>query len=434
VSSKRAFQQLARAYLDAVEGAVGCRIDAGYTGKTFVLSDLTATLKNFYSEWSPESTGLKSGEIIGLNEHPRGTKHLHSAQSIDVPLRSRCINEPGIYIIMDIQKPDRIRSILMFADVVLFWDPFELAIRDTGWISKDDAELALSYLMPLRPLIAAGLLVPAQVARTRAPGTDGSTRAEFASNLMWQGALGAEEFERRTKHISSEKYQLSVPEGPFAARGLLGHAENKIASLFLPDIVIPLIDYQEFSTYDDFCESIDRGLKSREIEYFRKSLLFDTGFVINSENISNELLLELRERDILFATVRETILKAVEGYEAAVQDGLSASFIEEFNVEIQNAFRSLKEKAIVSNTWKDYVDQSKTLSTNFVAKILTSPLRGKSMIKDSTETLIDTAIGSVANVALASLKTYTRYKNTKVLLDVVGAIRDNHVVTTTIKV
>src|SRR3546814_13906364 len=94
--------------------------------------------------------------------------------------------------------------------------------------------------MSLLPLIKAGLVVPAQLARTRAPASDGSQPAGFASNLMWQAALGPEEFEKRVQLVSDTEYELPVPEGPLGAQGWLGPAENKVASLFLHDLVIPI--------------------------------------------------------------------------------------------------------------------------------------------------------------------------------------------------
>lgn len=427
MSAKTRFKELGHAYLDQIEGALGCRIDAVYVGKEFELADLTATLKRFYGSWSPESEGLRSGEVVDWSDEPEvddgSPPELHSAEKIEVPLRSQCRNDPGIFIIMGIRDDAQIRSLLMFADAILFWDPFEQAIDRSGSIDQGVAELGLAYLRPLRPLIEAGLVVPAQVART-AMGGD-SIRANFAPNLMWQGALGNEEFEKRVRNINAEEYQLSVPEGPLAARGQLGHAENKVASLFLPDIVIPLMDYEDLSSYQKFCKNIDRGLKSRELDYFHKSLAFETGFIIDPDKLTNESLLDLRQRDVIFSTLRKTIIEAVANYEKAVAAGTSADFIQEFDIELKTAFQDLKSKALVSNTWKEFVDESKSFSSRLTTKIFTAPLHGKQMVGDWFESLNDTAPTSVANLLVASLKTYARYRNTKILMDMCGAIREH---------
>src|SRR3546814_18572201 len=86
---------------------------------------------------------------------------------------------------MGLRDLDRVRSLLMFADAILFWDPFEEAIRDGRSIDRGVAETGLAQLMSLRPLLKAGIVVPAQLARTRAPASAGSPPAGFAPTLMW---------------------------------------------------------------------------------------------------------------------------------------------------------------------------------------------------------------------------------------------------------
>jgi hypothetical protein len=321
----------------------------------------------------------------------------------------------------------------MFADAILFWDPFDEAV-DSGTIDRVVAEFALDDLRPLRPLIAAGLVVPAQLARTRVAEIEGSIQAKFVANLMWQAALGVDEFNKRLTWINKDKYRLAVPEGPLAAKGWRGHAENKVASLFAPDIVIPHMDYRSLSSYQTFCKSIDDGLRAREVEYFHKSLAFETGFLLDPEKLTNLILLELRKRDSIFVALRNTVVNAMDRYEESVSSGGSAAFVEELNIELQDAFRELKARALVSNTWKEYVDESRSFSTRFMAKVFSAPLHGKLMFADWFESFSDAASISVANVMVASLKTYARYGNTKVLMDMAGAIREHHEAGTTIAI
>src|SRR3546814_775831 len=180
---KPRFKNLGREYLAAIEGAIGCPVDAAIKGKTFELADLTATLRRFYDNWSPESSGLLSGSVLYTDDPEDGFRDLNSASEIEIPLRSQCKHDPGIFIMMGLRDLDRVRSLLMFADAILFWDPFEEAIRDGRSIDRGVAETGLAHLMSLRPLIKAGLVVPAQLARTRAPASDGSPTAGYASNL-----------------------------------------------------------------------------------------------------------------------------------------------------------------------------------------------------------------------------------------------------------
>lgn len=432
---QKRFEQLGRDYLDAIEGAIRYRLDAEYTGITFELADLTATLQRFYEKWSSESEGLRSGYVnYGAElDGDETTRDLHTADEIEIPLRKQCKDDPGIFIMMSLNDSDRIRSILMFADSVLFWDPFEEAVG-RGFIDHGEAAWGLSMLRPLRPLIAAGLVVPAQLAQTRAVKTEEARSVDFPPTLMWQGALGAEEFERRLSPLGKEDFSLSVPEGPLRSNGWLGHAENKVASLFLPDIVIPLMNYDRLGSYQKFCRSIDSDLKSREIEYTHKSLAFETGFLLDPDKLTNEALLELRDRDVIFSELRATILETVERYEDAVAAGASASFIEEFNIRLQEGFRDLKAKALVSNTWKEFVDEGQSLSSHFLMKVVTTPLRSKELFADMIESFGDAATSSAANLAVASLKTYSRYRNTKVLMDFAGAIRSSHDDETTISI
>ena len=421
---KDRFKELGRDYLDAIEGAVGCRLDANYPGKTYELKDLTATLRRFYAKWSSESAGLVPGHVDYGDGLIEKSTDFHLADEIEVPLRQSCKNEAGIFIMMRPTRPDRVRSLLMFADAILFWDPLEEAAA-RGVIDGGVASLALSMLIPLRPLIAAGLVVPAQVAQTRVSDQDEALGVGFPTGLMWQGALGMPEFENRLTQVGADELALSVPEGPFASHGWLGHAENKVASMFLPDIVIPLMDYDTLSSYQKFCESIDGGLKAKEVEYVLQSLAFETGFLLDPEKLTNDVLLDLRDRDAIFAELRSTIIDAVASYEDSVATGHSASFIDEFNARLAHSFRDLKAKALISNTWKEFVDESKSLSSRFLVKSLAAPLTGKGIVSDWFETLTDASVTSVGNIAVASLKTYTRYRNTKVLMDLSGAIREN---------
>lgn len=422
------FKKLGRDYLAAIEGAIGCRLDADYPGKSYRLADLTAALRRFYGDWGLESSSLQSG-FADYGDEPGGLgscHKVHLADEIDAPLRRRLKNEPGIFIMMNLDEPDRVRSLLMFADALLFWDPFEEPVGH-GTIGSDSAAYCLSMLKPLRPLIEQGLLVPAQLAQTRVEnGGDEPLGVDFPFCLMWQGILGQEEFEKRLRVLGEGEFSIDVPEGPFAAKGMLGHADNKLASLLLPDVVIPLIDYDDLSEYQAFCRSIGSPLKAREIEYIHKSLSFETGFLLNPAKLTNDLLLELRDRDDIFAELRSTILTAVERYEEAVTTGASARFIDEFNVRLQEGFRELKAKALVSNTWKEFVDESRSFSAHFLVKVFSAPLRGQDVLSDFLEAISSASTTSVANIAVASLKTYARYRNTKVLMDVASSIRETH--------
>jgi hypothetical protein len=243
---------------------------------------------------------------------------------------------------------------------------------------------------------------------------------------MWQGALGKEEFESRLTTLADGNLNLPVPEGPLESKGWLGHAENKVASLFMPDIVVPLMDYDMLGSYQKFCVSIDNDLKAREVDYVHQSLAFETGFLLDPEKLTNDVLLDLRGRDFIFEELRSTIVETVEAYEDAIATGASATFIEEFNIRLQKGFSDLKAKALVSNTWKEFVDERKSLSSRFLTKVVSAPLRGKEMLSDLYETSLDSTTTSVANVVVASLKTYSRYRNTKVLMEIAGAIRDHH--------
>lgn len=425
---KSRFEKLGREYLAAIEGAIGCRLDAEYTGLTFQLADLTATLQRFYENWASESEGLRGGYVDFWRKPTGSRKDFHLANAIEIPLREQCKNDPGVFMMMQLNDPERIRSILMFADAVLFWDPFEEAVG-TGSIDSGVSGLGLSMLKPLRPLIAAGLVVPAQLAQTRVSNKTEANGVSFPNGLMWQGALGKEEFEKRLTSRSDGDLELHVSY-PLESRGWLGHAENKVASLFLPDIVIPLMDYDSLSSYEQFCISIDQGLKAREVDYVHKSLAFETGFLLDPEKLTNGVLLDLRGRDYIFEELRSTIVDAVKAYEDAIATGASGTFIEEFNIRLQKGFQDLKAKALVSNTWKEFVDERKSLSSRFMTKVVSAPLRGREFMSDMRESFVDSSTTSVANIAVAALKTYSRYRNTKVLMDVAGAIRDHHDVST----
>ncbi|MEP3422888.1 MAG: hypothetical protein ABJN35_14200 [Erythrobacter sp.] len=427
---KSQFRELGQSYLAAIEGAIGCRIDAEISGKTYELADLTATLRRFYEVWSPDSIGLRTG-WLDIGDGPPSYSEgpdLHSASEIEIPLRDKCRHDPGVFVMMTLKDMDRVRSLLMFADAILFWDPFEEAIEADAIIDSGTAQLGLAHLKPLRPLIKAGFVVPAQLARTRQSAETGTVPAGFAPNLMWQAALGSEEFNARVEFISDDEYELTLPkpDGLFASKGWLGHAENKVASLFLPDIVIPLMDFDSMSSYQQFCKSIDKDLKAREMQYVHQSLAFETGFILDPTKLTNEILLELRERDEIFVELRRAIIQAVEHYEDNIENGHSSSYIEEFNIAIGEAFRELKSRALVSNTWKEFVDESRSFSSRFLAKEFSAPIHSKAIFDDVIETAADAAVTSVANIALASLKTYGRYRNTKILMDVSGAIRENH--------
>src|SRR3546814_4028632 len=118
---KPRFKNLGREYLAAIEGAIGCPVDAAIKGKTFELADLTATLRRFYDNWSPESSGLLSGSVLYTDDPEDGFRDLNSASEIEIPLRSQCKHDPGIFIMMGLRDLDRVRSLLMFADAILFW-------------------------------------------------------------------------------------------------------------------------------------------------------------------------------------------------------------------------------------------------------------------------------------------------------------------------
>lgn len=427
MSFKKHFKEIGLAYLGAIEGAVGCPIDANYTGKTYLISDLNATLQRFYSEWSTESISVRYGEVIDKNigGEDKSIGNLNSAASIDNGLREKCRDDPGIFFIMNLKDIEKIRSLLMFADAIFFWDPFEETFSQKNQIDSGVAGLGLSLLAPVRSLIAEGLLIPAQIGMTKSSESEQAEGVEFDSQLMWQGALSPKEFVNRLTDTSEKKYELSVPEGILAAKGYRGHAENKMASLIMPDVVIPVMDYESISKYEEFCKNSDRHLTYRELEYIYQSLPFETGFILDPTKLTNEILLDLRERDSIFCAMRTAILTAIENYEKHIGEDDAAKFIQEFNVEIQSAFRELKEKALVSNTWKEYVDESRSFSTRFLAKSIPNLVNG-TVISDMMESLTNSGITSIGNVLAASLKTYSRYRNTKIFMDVAASIRESH--------
>lgn len=426
MGAKAKFRELGEAYLSAVEGAIGCRVDADYPNKTFQLADLAATMHRFYDEWAPTAEGLATGTLVGEGSMSVGPGDLHSAREIKPKLRDACVDEPGVYFIIQLDMPKRIRSLLMFADAILFWDPLENSFLRHGVDSEIVAE-ALGYIRELRPLIAEGLVVPAQLARAREPGVAPTIETSFEDTLAWQSALGKDGFESRTVPTVPGSFELTVPEedGYLAIAGLRGHSENKWASMLLPDVVVPLMDYSSLGDYQAFCKSLDASIAPHELKYMHESLAFESGFLIDSDKIDNAMLIELRDRDAIFHTLRKTIVEAVQEYETQLAAGQGGKFIRIFNERLQNAFRDLKEKAIVSNTWKEFVDESRTFSGKVLAKVATAPLAGKALAADMFEAATSNGVTSAGALMAASLKTYARYRNTKVLMDFAGAIRDN---------
>lgn len=425
MGAKSSFRKLGEAYLAAVEGAIGCRVDADYPNKTFQLADLAATMHQFYEEWAPTADGLTTGVLVGEGSMSNGQGDLHSAREIKPKLREACEDEPGIYFIIQLNMPKRIRSLLMFADAILFWDPLENSFRQQG-VDSEIVALALDYIRELRPLIAEGLVVPAQLARARKTGEAPTIATSFEDALAWQSALGKEGFESRTVATGPDSFELTVPEkdGFMAIAGLRGHSENKLASLLLPDLVVPLMDYSSLGDYQDFCVSLDATITPHELKYVHESLAFDSGFILDPDKIDSAMLIELRDRDAIFHALRQTLVDAVQEYETQLAAGQGAMFIRIFNQRLQNAFRELKEKAIVSNTWKEFVDESRTFSGKVLAKVATAPLTGKAIAADMFEAAASNGVSSAGALMAASLKTYVRYRNTKVLMDFAGAIRD----------
>ncbi|MEM1196330.1 MAG: hypothetical protein AAGH57_09525 [Pseudomonadota bacterium] len=418
------FQELGRDYLEAIEGAVGCPIDAKYPGLSFDSRDLQATLHRFYRKWALRASQLRSGYVdFGLEENHGQT--ITEGVSIEHPLRPQMRDDVGIFLMCQITDATKIRSILMFADAVFFWDPFEMSLSN-GTFNADIAELGLAYLMPLRPLIKAGLVIPAQMAFVHQGQDLQAERAYFPTTLMWQAALGMEEYAQRRSDTSNGEFKLSVPEGILHSQGYLGHAENKAASLFLPDVMVPMMDWSNFPSYQAFCTKLDRDLFPRQLEYRHKVNVFESGFILDPAQITNDMIVDLRGRDLIFKKFRQTVLKSIEDYENAVADHPRTEFIQEFNINMQQAFVDLKASALVSNTWKEYVDESRSFSSSVVTKIASSPLLGKEVWKDMGEAFESASVSSVGNLLASSLKTYSRYRNTKILMDFAGAIRENH--------
>ncbi|MBO9623925.1 MAG: hypothetical protein J7500_14545 [Sphingomonas sp.] len=428
MDSAKHFKKLGQAYLDAVEGAVGCRLDADYHGKTFAYADLTATLRRFYLEWAPVVENLSTGQVYLNAEGARQEwMKLHSADSISPRLRESCRTTSGIYLVDRLQHPERIRSLLMFADAILFWDPLEDAFRG-GRLDPAIVDFALAELRAVRPLIAAGLVVPAQVirAKTDTETLDGTIRSQFAENLMYQGALGRDAFKQAAKTIEDGSFEVDVPSEMMTAKGYLGYAENKLAATILPDVVIPLMNFNSLSSYQDFCKALDEQLLARQIEFVHQSLAFETGFLIDPDKLNNEMLLELRERDVIFRSFRETVLQSVQRYEDELATGHGAKFITTFNAEMKKAFADLKEAAHVSNTWKEFVDERRSLSTRIVAKVAEHPLLGKHLFDELGEVALDAGATSLGNLLAAATKTYKRYRNTKILMDFAASVRKVH--------
>lgn len=425
-ASKR-FKRLGQAYLTAVEGAVGARLDAGYSGKTFEFADLAATLRRFYVDWAPRVDGLSAGEVVLTSEGTRASwTNLHSADTIAPPLRDACRGSSGIYLMARLNDPDRIRSLLMFADAILFWDPLEESFRGGG-LDTGIVDFALQELRELRPLIAAGLVVPAQLARAKTDDAErGTITSHFANTLMWQGVLGHEVFNRSVQPIGEDTFEVEVPSELMTAKGYLGYAENKLAATFLPDLVVPLMDYSSLSSYQGFCRGLDEQLQARQVLFAHQSLAFETGFLIDPEKLDNEKLLELRERDVVFRKFRDTVASSVQHYENELATGHGAKFVSTFNSQVQRAFADLKDAALVSNTWKEFVDERRSLSTRILAKVAEVPLTGKILFNELHEVVADASATSAGNLLAAAYKTYSRYRNTKVLLDFVAAVREVH--------
>lgn len=422
------FKNLGQAYLAAVEGAIGCRLDAGYHGMTFALADLAATLRRFYLDWAPAVEGLSTGKVFLNSEKARQEwMDLHSAEAITPPLRESCHATSGIYLVDRQRYPDRIRSLLMFADAILFWDPLEDAFRGGG-LDSGIVDFALAELRAVRPLVAAGLVVPAQVirARTDTETENGTIRSAFAENLMYQGALGRDAFKQATQKAADGSFEVDVSFEMMTAKGYRGHAENKLAATLLPDVVVPLMNFSSLSTYQGFCKALDEQLLARQVEFVHQSLAFETGFLIDPDKLNNEKLLELRERDVIFQAFRETVLSSVQRYEDELATGHGAKFITSFNAEMTKAFADLKDAAHVSNTWKEFVDERRSLSTRIVAKVAEHPLLGKHLFDELSEVALDAGATSVGNLLAAATKTYKRYRNTKILMDFAASVRDVH--------
>ena len=426
MSSKARFKAVGQAYLAALEGAIGCPIDADYPGKTFDLADVAATLRRFYLEWAPQTEGLSQGTaVMRYGNRKEHWSDLHTASGIAPPLRDQTVTESGIYIVTQLNNPERIRSLLMFADAILFWDPLEESFRGDR-LDSEIVSTALAHLQPLRSLIAEGLVIPAQLARSHRAEDEDTERTHFENTLMWRGALGKDRFSASHTETGPNTFEVEVPPAMRTAKGFLGYAENKLAAMFLPDVVIPLMSYDSLSDYQEFCRNIDDELQAREVRFAHESLAFETGFIINPERLDNSLLLELRDRDVIFSTFRSTVVEAMRRYEEEVATGHATDFLPVFNETLQAAFRDLKDKALVSNTWKEFVDEQRSFGGRILAKVATTPLTAQTLLQDLAEAAKEGSISSAGNLLAATFKTYSRYRNTKLLMDLAGAVREVH--------
>lgn len=423
-SVKEILKTIGKQYIASIEEAIGGELKPENEGLRFSYEALFSSIEVFYETWSLRSE--KETQLFWDEADGRPTP-CEISDEIQSPVRDQIAEKatPGIYLLFQIDQQVEIKSTLMFADAILFWDPFELILADNqGSKSGFDVELTLGLLYGLRDLILEGLVVPAQVRASRIGLGNGILlHSQFEVPLMIQGALGLKAFNDRV--TTSSNSDLTIKADLEEMKGYRGHAENKFVQMMMPDIAVPMMDQGIREEYLDFCSNLEKPALWREIEYFTRSLSFESGFVIDGTKLDGKQLIELRKNDSIFEAFRSAITDAVEDYEKALKEGYSVNFITEFNIRIADEFKKLKAAGTVSNIWKYYIDESKSFSKKIVAKVSEHPFDPGSILHDVQDHFGDIARPSIVNLVAGCLKTYTRYRNTKLFLEVAACIRDN---------